>query len=91
MIFVGVSQNKACKLVPALHDKRRIRHDDIDPGGRVVAEGDAEIDHQPAPGMAVEVQVHADFAGAAQRNENEILAAEPIDIEGLGHAATLRL
>ena len=43
------------------------------PGMSIVAEGDAEIDHQPLAGMAVEVEVHADLAGAAQRQEQQLV------------------
>ena len=42
------------------------------PGVIVVAEGDAEIDHQPLAGMAVEIEVHADLAAPAERQEQQL-------------------
>ena len=45
------------------------------PGMESSAEGDAEVDHQPLAGMAVEIEVHADLARAAQRQEQELVVA----------------
>ena len=48
------------------------------PGVDLIAEGDAEIDHQPFAVMAVEIEIHPDLAAAAQRQEQELVAAGTI-------------
>ena len=73
MVLVGVGQHEAAEILGALGDEVRVRHDDFDARRVVVAEGDAEIDHQPLAGMAVEVEVHPDLAGAAQRQEQQLV------------------
>ena len=83
MVLVGVGQHDAQKVGAAFLDEGRIGHHDLDAGHGVVGEADAEVDHQPLAGMAVEIEVHADLARAAQREEEELVLA------GNGHAAFL--
>ena len=71
MVLVGVGQHEGEKLVPAFLDERGVRHDHIDTRQRVAGEGDAEIDHQPLALAGIEVEVHADLAGPAERQEVE--------------------
>ncbi len=43
------------------------------PGIELVGEADAEVDHQPLAGRAVEIEVHADLAGPAQGQEQQLV------------------
>ena len=85
MVLMRVGQHEADQLVAALLDEGRVGHDDVDAGRRLVAEGDAEIDHQPAAGMAVKVQVHADLARPAERQEQELVVSGGAGIEIARH------
>ena len=73
MVLVRMGDDDAGEIGLALLDEGRIGHHHLDSGHGVVAEGDAEIDHQPFSGMAVEVEVHADLARAAQRHEQQLV------------------
>jgi hypothetical protein len=73
MVLVGMGQDKAGQLVAPLLDETRVRHDQIDPGQPLVGEGDAQVDHEPGPVVPIEVQVHSNLAGPAERQEPEIL------------------
>ena len=61
-----------------LDDEAQIRQDDVDAGLDLARERHAEVDHQPLPGVrraeAVEVDVHADLAEAAERHEYELVS-----------------
>ena len=74
MILVRVGQHQADEIVAMLLDEGGIGHDHVDARHRLVAEGHAEIDHQPLAGIAVEVEVHADLARAAERQEQQLVA-----------------
>ena len=72
MILVRVRRDDAEQPVAPLDDKGRVGHDHIDPGlVLLLAEGDAAIDDQPLAAIAVEIEVHPDLAGAAERQEIE--------------------
>ena len=90
MVFMGMGQHQASEVFLALHDEGGVGHDDFDAGRRIVAEGYAQIDHQPFAVMAVEIEVHADLAGPAQRQEDQVLAAQPIDVEMFRHLPLFR-
>ena len=47
------------------------RSGNLDPGLRIVPEGDAAIENEPVAGITVEVQIHPDLAGAAKRDKIE--------------------
>jgi hypothetical protein len=70
-----------------LLDEGDIRHDHVDTRRRFIAEGDAEIDHQPLAGVAVEVEVHADLAGPAESEEQQLVA---LGRERVRHPARFR-
>ena len=55
-----------------LLDEAQVGQHDVDARQPVVGEADAEIDHQPAAVQAVEVDVDADLADAAERHEPQI-------------------
>ena len=76
MVLVGMGQHDREQVLPTLFDKGRIRHEHVDPGQRVACEGDAEIDHQPLALAGVEVEVHADLAGPAERQEVQRVALD---------------
>ena len=75
MILMGMGQDQAGQPVPALDDEFRVGRNHLDSGDRGIAERHAQIDHQPAAAIAEQVEVHADFAGAAERQEMEGIAA----------------
>ena len=72
MVLMPVGQHEAGKLFAPRLDEAEVRKDHVDPGHAVVGEGDSQIDHQPASLIMIEVRVHADLAGAAQRYEQEV-------------------
>ena len=78
MIFMGVRQHEADEVFALLFQKADVGHDEIDAGQMfLVAKGDAEIDREPGPLMAiaeaVDRQVHADLADAAQRRKAQFI------------------
>ncbi len=87
MILVGVREHDADEVAFLLLEETDVGHDEIDARRGVVAEGDADIDAQPAAALfgadAVEREIHADLADAAERHEQEF-ACIP------GHASAAR-
>ena len=57
----------------------------------IVGEGDAAIDHQPLPSIAVEGEVHADLAGAAERQEDQLVGPVALALVQVRHESVLRL
>jgi len=72
MILVRVRQHEADQVGAPLDDELGIGHQHVDTRRAVVPERDAKIDHQPLAGIAVEIEVHADLAGTAQRDEKKL-------------------
>ena len=80
MVLVRVADHDARELVLALQQVADIGQDAIDSGQIVSeAEGDADVDCKPLPiapvPVAVEGEVHADLADAAERHEDEFVRA----------------
>src|SRR5579863_10756714 len=78
MIFMGMRQNETDQILPLLLKKADIGHDGIYPRQMLlVAEGNAEIDHEPGALMpfakTIDRQVHADFADTAKRCECQLI------------------
>jgi hypothetical protein len=77
VILMGVGQHDAEDVVGVLLDEAGVRQDNLDAGRGLVAEGHAEIDHDPLAGVrraeAVEIEVHADLVRPAQRQEDELV------------------
>jgi hypothetical protein len=71
MVLVGMGQHQADHVLAPVLDEVRVGQDDVDARRRLVAEGDAAVDDQPLAADAVEIEVHADFAGAAQGQEHQ--------------------
>ena len=76
MILMRVGEQQAVDVVALVLEEADVGQDDVDAGLGVAAEGDAHVDDQPlaraAAAIAVEIQIHADLAHAAQRQEDEI-------------------
>ena len=72
---MGMGHDDADEIVPPRLDEGGVGHDDLEPGHGLVGEGDAAVDHQPAATVAVEVEVHANLAGTAQRQEHQLVRA----------------
>jgi hypothetical protein len=78
MIFVGVGQDQADEVLPFFFQKADIGHDEIDARQMLlVAEGYAEINRKPAAlvsvAEAIDRQVHADLADAAERRKGQFV------------------
>ena len=79
MVFVRVRQDEADERLLFGGDEAQIRKHDVSARLRVARKGDAEIDHEPLPvlgrAVTVEIDVHADLAQAAERQEYEFVSA----------------
>ena len=79
MIFMAVGQHQAEQTVAALFDELNIGDDDVDAGHHVVAEGDAEVDHDPVMivrrPVTIEIDVHPNLLGAAEGDEQKLRRA----------------
>src|SRR3546814_6262537 len=73
MILMAMGEDDAGQHLAALLDEGEIGQDDVDAGIMGIGEGDAEIDHQPFAVAAVEIDVHAELARAAKREEEEFV------------------
>ena len=74
MVLVAVGQDDAEQVVAPLLDEGEIGEHQLDAGIGRVGEGHAEIDHDPLALAAVEIDVHADLARAAEREEEQFVA-----------------
>ena len=74
MVLMAVGQDDAEQIVAILLDEGQVGEDQLDPGIGRVGEGHAEIDHDPLAVAAVEIDVHADLARAAEREEEQFFA-----------------
>ncbi len=77
---MGVRQHKTHEILPLLHQEADIRHHHIDARKMFfVAERHAEIDGEPATLLAiaeaVDRQVHADLADAAERRKGQFIGS----------------
>src|SRR5712675_454556 len=80
MVFVGMSQHQSDQVVALFFEKGDVGHDQIDAGQMLlIAEGHAEIDREPGALMAVaeaiDRQVHADLADAAERGKGQFIGS----------------
>ncbi len=74
MIFMRVRQHDADQIILARLDEIEIGEDQFGTGIFVRAKGHAQIDHQPLAVAAVQVDVHADFARATKREEQQFFS-----------------
>ena len=73
MVLVRVGEHDADEVLHPFLDELEIGEDEVDPRILAPREGHAEIDHQPLALAAVEIDVHADLARAAQRQEQQFV------------------
>ena len=77
MVLVGVGEDEAEQVLLLAFDIERVGHDDFNARLAAIGEGDAQVDRQPftvrGRTIAVEVEVHADLARAAERQEDEFV------------------
>lgn len=71
MIFVPMGDDDAGQIVAALRDESRVSHIGVQAGRRIIGERHPHINGQPCAANAIDVQIHADFPGAAQGNEKQ--------------------
>ncbi len=69
---MAVGEDEADEIAAARLDEANVGHDDLDARRALIAESDAEIDHQPLTGITVEIEVHADLPCPAQGAEQEL-------------------
>ena len=78
MIFMGMGEHEPEEVFALLDQKADVRHDEIDAGQMLFGgKRDAEIDHDPLPAAAVaeavDREIHADLADAAERREHKLV------------------
>ena len=78
MVFVRMRQHETNQILPFLFEKADVGHDGIDARQMLlVTKGHAEVDREPGALMAVaeavDRQVHADLADAAERRECQFI------------------
>src|SRR4051812_9628653 len=74
MVLVTMGQDDPREPFLLFLDELEIGQDQVDPRIARVGEGQAEVDHDPLPAAAVEIDVHADLARSAERAEQELLS-----------------
>ncbi len=74
MVLMSVGQDDPDEIFALAFDELQISEDEVHPRVLVAAEGHAQVDHQPLSVTPVKVDVHADFARAAKRAEQQFLA-----------------
>src|SRR5882757_9396693 len=78
MVLMGVRQHQPQQVLAFLLQETDVRHDQVDTRQMfLVAKGDAEVDREPCPLMAVaepvDRQVHTDLADAAERRKGQLI------------------
>src|SRR6476620_1604484 len=76
MILVPVSKDYSREPVLLALDELEVGEDELDPGIGRVGEGQPQVDHDPLAAAAVEIDVHADLARAAERDEQQFLSRD---------------
>src|SRR3954447_16972859 len=76
MVLVTMGQDDPREPFLLFLDELEIGQDQVDPRIARIGEGQAEVDHDPLPAAAVEIDVHADLAGAAQGDEQKFFAGD---------------
>src|SRR5690348_4252398 len=74
MVFMPVSEDDPGQPVLLAFDELEVGKDKLDAGIGRVGEREPEVDHDPLAAAAVEIDVHADLARAAQRDEQQFFA-----------------
>ena len=74
MILVPVGDDDADQVLQPVLDEREVGEHKVDAGQCRIGEGHAEIDHQPFAVAPVQVDIHPDLAGAAERQEDQFVS-----------------
>ena len=74
MILMAVREDDPGQPFLLILDELEIREDQFNAGIAGIGEGQAEIDHDPLAAAAVEIDVHADLARAAERYEQQFFS-----------------
>ena len=76
VVFMPMREQQCVQLPTLGFDKARVGGNHIDTRFGMAPECDAEVDHNPVPFIAgaitIEIAIHADLAGTAQGNKNQI-------------------
>ena len=72
MVFVRMGEHQSVELLDALNDVAGVGHDHVHTRHGVAAEGDTAVHHEPSAAIAEQVQVHADLARSAERQEQQL-------------------
>jgi hypothetical protein len=72
MILMRMGNHEATQPVAPFGDEAGIWHHDFDLGQGGAPEADAAIDRKPCAVAAIEVEIHADLARPAKRQEGQI-------------------
>ena len=80
MVLVAVSQDDPGKPLLLVLDELEVGQDELDPGIVGIGEGQAEVDHDPLAAAAVEIDVHADLARAAERAEKQFFTRDHFEL-----------
>jgi hypothetical protein len=89
MILVSMGQHQAGQALAALGDEARIRQHDLNPWQGLVGKAEPEVDHQPLAVQLIQIEVESDFAGAAERHEQQLRFRHPpaLQFEACGRSA----
>ena len=74
MILVAVGQDDPGEPLLLLLDELEVGQDQVDARIGRIGEGQAEVDHDPLAAAAVEIDVHADLARAAEGDEQQFFS-----------------
>jgi hypothetical protein len=74
VVLVRVGEDDAEQAVEPLLNELEVGEHQVDAGVVGIGEPHAEVDHQPLAIAAVEVDVHADLARAAEREEQQFVS-----------------
>src|SRR5256885_101720 len=71
MVLMAVGQDDPREPLLLVLDEFEVGKDQLDPGVAGVGEGEPQVDHDPLATAAVEIDVHANLARAAERAEEQ--------------------
>ncbi len=72
MVLVGMGNDQPCQLVPAFHNKGRVRDQNFCFRGVVPAKTNTAINSQPCIALTIQVEVHADLTRSTQGQKGKI-------------------
>src|SRR6185295_8551800 len=76
MVFVPVGEDDPGQPLLLFLDEFEVGKDEVDSGIRRVGKGQAEVNHDPLPTAAVEIDVHADLSRTAKGAKQELFARD---------------